>query len=221
MARLREDPTRALTTALGWYATKHAMLVFSGRPGRRQFAEIDAGALVARPAPRVARADYAGPATVEAYTIPFERAGEPEAAIVSALTPDGVRALTRLTDRGAIDELGSGDPLGQQIEVGEGTLGAFPREESGFPPRVVPEITSSTTMYTQVEHHGGVDQVAVEEPLEIRVDGAPIAVTMRTPGDDEELGLGFLFGEGLIDCPRRGADRRPRGNTSWSRAART
>ena len=46
------------------------------------------------------------------------------------------------------------------------------------------------------------DDVAVEEPLEIRVDGAPLAVTMRTPGHDEELALGFLFGEGLIDGPR-------------------
>jgi len=45
-------------------------------------------------------------------------------------------------------------------------------------------------------------EVAVEEPLEIRVDGAPIAVTMRTPGEDEELALGFLHGEGLIDGPR-------------------
>ncbi len=46
------------------------------------------------------------------------------------------------------------------------------------------------------------DQVAVEEPLEIRVDGRAMAVTMRTPGDDEALALGFLFGEGLIDGPR-------------------
>ena len=41
------------------------------------------------------------------------------------------------------------------------------------------------------------DLVAVEEPLEIRVDGSPIAVTMRTPGHDEELALGFAVGEGL------------------------
>ncbi len=41
--------------------------------------------------------------------------------------------------------------------------------------------------------------MAVEEPLEIRVDGRPVAVTMRTPGEDEELALGFLYGEGLID----------------------
>jgi len=53
-----------------------------------------------------------------------------------------------------------------------------------------------------VERDGERDAVAVEEPLEIRVDGEPVAVTMRTPGHDEELALGFLFGEGLIDGPR-------------------
>ncbi|HEX2435791.1 MAG TPA: formate dehydrogenase accessory sulfurtransferase FdhD [Solirubrobacterales bacterium] len=57
-------------------------------------------------------------------------------------------------------------------------------------------------MLTRVEHDGVADQVAVEEPLEIRVDGRPLAVTMRTPGHDEELALGFLYGEGLIDGPR-------------------
>ncbi|HWK28028.1 MAG TPA: formate dehydrogenase accessory sulfurtransferase FdhD [Solirubrobacter sp.] len=53
-----------------------------------------------------------------------------------------------------------------------------------------------------VEHDGVSDEVAVEEPLEIRVGGRPLAVTMRTPGDDEELALGFLYGEGLIDSIR-------------------
>jgi FdhD protein len=57
-------------------------------------------------------------------------------------------------------------------------------------------------MVTRVTHDGVDDVVAIEEPLEIRVDGAPLAVTMRTPGDDEELALGFLYGEGLIDGPR-------------------
>jgi FdhD protein len=49
-----------------------------------------------------------------------------------------------------------------------------------------------------VVHDGVSDEVAIEEPLEIRVDGAPLAVTMRTPDNDEELALGFLYGEGLI-----------------------
>src|SRR4051812_48055126 len=41
------------------------------------------------------------------------------------------------------------------------------------------------------------DAVAVEEPLEIRIGGAPVAVTMRTPGHDEELALGFCLTEGI------------------------
>jgi FdhD protein len=57
-------------------------------------------------------------------------------------------------------------------------------------------------MLARIEHDGVDDQVAVEEPLEIRVDGRPLAVTMRTPGHDEELALGFLHGEGLIDGVR-------------------
>ena len=42
------------------------------------------------------------------------------------------------------------------------------------------------------------DRVAVEEPLEIRIGGRPVAVTMRTPGHDEELALGFCLSEGLV-----------------------
>jgi FdhD protein len=42
------------------------------------------------------------------------------------------------------------------------------------------------------------DRLAVEEPLEFRVDGEALAVTMRTPGNDDELAVGFLAGEGLI-----------------------
>jgi FdhD protein len=57
-------------------------------------------------------------------------------------------------------------------------------------------------MVATVLRDGVSDEVAVEEPLEIRVDGRPLAVTMRTPGHDEELALGFLYGEGLIDGPR-------------------
>ena len=56
-----------------------------------------------------------------------------------------------------------------------------------------------TRHHAMIEHDGVRDAVAVEEPLEIRVAGDPVAVTMRTPGHDDELALGFLYGEGLID----------------------
>jgi FdhD protein len=63
-------------------------------------------------------------------------------------------------------------------------------------------VTAEHLMLRQVRRDGMTDEVAVEEPLEIRLDGEPLAVTMRTPGDDEELALGFLHGEGLIGEPR-------------------
>ena len=50
------------------------------------------------------------------------------------------------------------------------------------------------------------DLVAVEEPLEIRIGGEPVAVTMRTPGHDEELALGFCITEGLAPVAARVPD---------------
>jgi FdhD protein len=50
------------------------------------------------------------------------------------------------------------------------------------------------------------DRIAVEEPLEIRIGGRPVAVTMRTPGHDEELALGFCLSEGLRPTGARPPD---------------
>ena len=47
--------------------------------------------------------------------------------------------------------------------------------------------------------HSLQDSLAAEEPLEIRVDGTPLTVTMRTPGNDLELAVGFLLTEGIIE----------------------
>jgi FdhD protein len=64
-------------------------------------------------------------------------------------------------------------------------------------------------MLATVEHDGVADRVAVEEPLEIRVRGEALAVTMRTPGHDEELACGFLWGEGLLGGPPRSVGPAP------------
>src|SRR5262249_40178316 len=48
-----------------------------------------------------------------------------------------------------------------------------------------------------------VDTLVAEEPLEIRLDGEPLAVTMRTPGADFDLVAGFLVGEGVLTGPEQ------------------
>jgi FdhD protein len=62
---------------------------------------------------------------------------------------------------------------------------------------VPPYSASSVEVVRLPEGEAEPDEIAVEEPLEIRVGGRPIAVTMRTPGHDEELALGFLISEGI------------------------
>lgn len=54
-------------------------------------------------------------------------------------------------------------------------------------------------MATDADGEDAPDHVVIEEPLQIVVDGHPVAVTMRTPGHDAELALGFLLTEGVID----------------------
>jgi acetyl-CoA C-acetyltransferase len=118
VARLRDDPAATgLCTALGWYLTKHAVGLYSGAPPSAPFREIDANQLMTRRAARVATAAYEGPATVEAYTVPYGREGEPEAVIVSALTPAGERALVRSAEVEAIDRFANDDPLGAEVTL--------------------------------------------------------------------------------------------------------
>jgi FdhD protein len=62
---------------------------------------------------------------------------------------------------------------------------------------VPPYATASVETVRVPEATSRPDTLAVEEPLEIRVGGRPIAVTMRTPGHDEELALGFCLSEGI------------------------
>jgi FdhD protein len=93
-----------------------------------------------------------------------------------------------------------------QLREGPRSSGPFPlplRHHVGVPVTIEPHVALS--WIERVTREGRServrDEVAVEEPLEIRVDGEALAVAMRSPGEDEELAAGFLAGEGLIGSP--------------------
>ena len=65
-------------------------------------------------------------------------------------------------------------------------------------PRGVPAVRHRVVKVRDHAASECLDYLAVEEPLEIRLGGINLSVTMRTPGDDEELVAGFLFSEGII-----------------------
>jgi FdhD protein len=69
-----------------------------------------------------------------------------------------------------------------------------------------PPYSTARVDVVRVPDGPAADVVAVEEPLEIRIGGVPVAVTMRTPGHDEELALGFALSEGLRPRGARAPD---------------
>jgi acetyl-CoA C-acetyltransferase len=102
----RADPgSLALVTALGWYATKHSVGLYSSTPPADGFVHVDP-ASTQREVDALARREPAGTvtgkATVEATSVVFERDGSPSLALVSALTPDGHRALANTRDPAAM-----------------------------------------------------------------------------------------------------------------------
>jgi acetyl-CoA C-acetyltransferase len=113
---LRADPgSYGLTTALGWYATKHAAGVWSTTPPRTCFARVEPATTQARidalPSRRAA-GTFDGDALVEATAVVMERDGTPSLGLVAGLTADGTRALANTRDvdvmRSLVDEAWEG-----------------------------------------------------------------------------------------------------------------
>jgi len=95
--RLRAEPdVYGLTTALGWYVTKHAAGVWSARPPRSEFRRVDPETTQARVDAQPARVSAGlvdGDVVVEATSVAFDRDGTPTSGIVTAVLPDGRRAI--------------------------------------------------------------------------------------------------------------------------------
>lgn len=84
------------------------------------------------------------------------------------------------------------------IARGEQLLGTTQAETRSHVP-VGSILLTNVTEWEDGQAHAHQDALAAEEPLEIRMAGRPLVVTMRTPGHDCELAAGFLLTEGLID----------------------
>ena len=96
-----EPGSVGLVHALGWYITKHSVGLYSTTPptsGFRRVAASDTQASIDAGPARTPAGAYEGVATVEATAVAYERDGAPSVAIVSALTPDGRRALATCRD---------------------------------------------------------------------------------------------------------------------------
>jgi len=100
--RCRNDPgSIGMVTALGWYATKHAIGLYSTSPPRDGFVRADAAVLQARLDATPSRdpaGGYDGEIEIEATSVVFERDGTPTVAILAGLTPHGRRALATTRD---------------------------------------------------------------------------------------------------------------------------
>ncbi|MET0468632.1 MAG: SRPBCC family protein [Aeromicrobium sp.] len=152
---LRADPTSTgLSTSLGWYATKHAVGLYSATPPQASFEHLRP--LVDRPPTRRVLATYEGEVVVEASTVPYDRQGAPEAAVLSTLTPDGDRVLIRTDDAAVVALAVDGDPIGRTLRLEGSVVTVLRRRAAALPP---PRASSVRTV-----RDGGVAIVTLDRP---------------------------------------------------------
>jgi acetyl-CoA C-acetyltransferase len=116
--RLRADPgTLGLVTGLGWYATKHAVGVWSTSPPVAGFRHERPQAEVDALPQRTPASDYEGGTVIETYTVVHDHDGEPELAILSLLTEDGRRTWGNISDRDAMQSLMEHEGCGRTVRL--------------------------------------------------------------------------------------------------------
>jgi acetyl-CoA C-acetyltransferase len=117
----RADPgSLGLTTGVGWYLTKHSAGLWSTEPPAEGYRRLDPAATQARvdaTPRREPSGPWAGPATVEATAVTFERDGTPALGLVAALTPDGRRALANCHDAATLTAMTTEEWAGRQVEL--------------------------------------------------------------------------------------------------------
>lgn len=116
--RLRESPgSRGLITANGGYLTKHSFGVYSATPPAAAFRWEDVQDVVDREPVRTALVEWEGVGTVESWTTPYDRDGNPEKAFMTVRTPDGARVLAVVSDADEAAATVAGDIAGAAVRV--------------------------------------------------------------------------------------------------------
>ncbi len=120
-ARLRADPgSIGLVTGLGWYATKHAVGLWSTTPPVAGFRHERPQPSVDLLPQRTPAGDYEGDATIETYTVVHDRDGRPELGILALLTPDQRRTWGNVTDPDDMAGLMEQEGCGRKVRLGAG-----------------------------------------------------------------------------------------------------
>lgn len=114
---LREAPagTTGLSTALGWYATKHALGLYGNEPPARPYAALTPEP--DHPAPREVAEPGEHHGTAETCTLIYDRSGAPSYGILFALLDDGRRALGHTTDPEVMAAMAEHDILGEPVDL--------------------------------------------------------------------------------------------------------
>lgn len=115
--QLREAPAGAtgLSTALGWYATKHALGVYGNEPPARPFAAFAAEPVHPEPRAVAEPGTYTG--TAETCTLIYDRSGQPSYGILFAILDDGRRAIGHTNDPEVMAAMARQDILGQPVDL--------------------------------------------------------------------------------------------------------
>ena len=192
---LRADPTSTgLSTSLGWYATKHSVGLYSATPPATSF--VHQRPVVDRPAGRRVLRSYDGEVVVEASTVPYDRSGRPEAAVLSVLTPDGDRVLVRSEDPAVLDLVLGGDPLGRSLLLAG--------EQVTVLDNAVADLPAPPPAPVRLECDGPVAVVTLHRP-EVRnaIDGRTAVALERAIDDaeaDDRVRVIVLTGGGGTFC---------------------
>ncbi|WP_229075632.1 crotonase/enoyl-CoA hydratase family protein [Actinoplanes sp. DH11] len=213
---LRSDPSAVgLSTALGWYATKHAAAILSARPPTTRYADIDADPRLPRPPARRALSwpEPAGStppsssppapapapevtAVLEACTVVYDRDGQPTAAIITALTEPGSRVVHRSTDAGLIDRLLNEDPLGWRLLFTGGGVTVTGTTPAPLPPPPEPPVL--------LEWHGAVTVIRLNRPAVRNAVDLACAKALERAVDafeaDPDARVAVLTGSDTVFC---------------------